>query len=278
MTTQSLDWPVATTQPWARLRSRCASVARQGSARAAAGLLLLLALWQLGAWLLSQRLPMAAQLAPAPSLHALTQLMASDTLWTHALASLQRVLVGLALALLVGVPLGLLLGRSPAAEQVGSGAFQLLRMISPLSWMPVVVMLLGVGDTPIYFLLAFAAVWPMVLNTCSGVRAIDPHWLQLAASLSATRGELLRRIILPAVLGPMLTGLRLAIGVVWIVLVPCEMLGVSRGLGYFILDTRDRLAYSELMAGVVFIGLLGWALDSCARRLHARWAGGTEGC
>ena len=133
---------------------------------------------------------------------------------------------------------------------------------------------LGVGDAPIYFLLTFAAVWPIVLNTSAGVRAIDPNWLQLGASLSATRGEMLMRVIVPAVLGHVLTGLRLAIGIVWIVLVPCEMLGVSKGLGYFILDTRDRLAYSELMAAVLFIGLLGWLLDSLARRLHKRWAHG----
>ena len=145
-------------------------------------------------------------------------------------------------------------------------------MISPLSWMPVVVMLMGVGDQPIYFLLTFAAVWPIVLNTVAGVRALDPRWLQLSRSLSATRWETLRRVILPGVVGHVLTGVRLSIGILWIVLVPCEMLGVSAGLGYFILDTRDRLAYSELMAMVVLIGVLGFALDAFARGLHRRWA------
>ena len=82
---------------------------------------------------------------------------------------------------------------------------------------------------------------------------------------------MLFKIMLPAVLGHILTGLRLAIGVVWIVLVPCEMLGVNEGLGYFILDTRDRLAYSELMAAIVLIGALGWLLDSATRKLHSRW-------
>jgi len=129
----------------------------------------------------------------------------------------------------------------------------------------------GVGDQPIYFLLTFAAVWPILLNTIAGVRQLDPRWLQLTRSLSATRWETLRRVILPGVLGHVLTGVRLSIGILWIVLVPCEMLGVSAGLGYFILDTRDRLAYSELMAMVVLIGVLGFALDACARSLHRRW-------
>lgn len=241
-------------------------------ARAALGLTLFFLLWHIGAGLLTQGVPLARQLAPGPSLHSLAELASTPQLWGHALASGQRVLVGLALALVVGAPLGLLLGRSPAFEQTASAPFQLLRMISPLSWMPIAVMLFGVGDAPIYFLLAFAALWPIALATSAGVRAIDPLWLQLGASLSATRSELLRHIVVPAVLGPMLTGARLAIGVIWIVLVPCEMLGVSRGLGYFILDTRDRMAYSELMAAVLFIGLLGWALDTLARRLHQRWA------
>ncbi len=93
----------------------------------------------------------------------------------------------------------------------------------------------------------------------------------LAKSLSATRKEVLLKIILPGVLGHILTGVRLAIGVIWIVLVPCEMLGVSSGLGYFILDTRDRLAYSELMAVIVLIGALGFILDGLAQKLYQYW-------
>jgi len=174
----------------------------------------------------------------------------------------------------VGVPLGLLVGSSRNLEAATTPAFQFLRMISPLSWMPIVVMLMGVGDQPIYFLLAFAAVWPIMLNTAAGVRQLDPRWLQLSKSLSATRWETLRRVVIPGVVGHVLTGVRLAIGILWIVLVPCEMLGVSAGLGYYILDTRDRLAYSELMAMVVVIGVLGFALDAFARGLHQRWVHG----
>jgi NitT/TauT family transport system permease protein len=145
-------------------------------------------------------------------------------------------------------------------------------MISPLSWMPIAVMVFGVGDRPIYFLLAFAALWPILLNTAAGVRGLDPQWLQVAQSLSATRWETLRSVILPGILGQILTGVRLAIGIVWIVLVPCEMLGVSAGLGYFILDTRDRLAYDELAATVLVIGLLGFLLDAATRFAARLWS------
>ena len=96
----------------------------------------------------------------------------------------------------------------------------------------------------------------------------------MAHSLSATRWEILRRVILPGVLGQALTTVRLAIGILWIVLVPCEMLGVSAGLGYYILDTRDRLAYGELTALVLLIGLLDFTLDVLARQLHQRFLPG----
>jgi NitT/TauT family transport system permease protein len=145
-------------------------------------------------------------------------------------------------------------------------------MISPLSWMPIAIMIFGIGDQPVYFLLCMGAVWPIILNTAAGVRNLDPGWLMLAQSMSASRLEMLLRVVLPGILGSILTGTRLAIGMIWVLLVPCEMLGVTSGLGYFILDTRDRLAYSELMAVIVLIGILGYLLDSLARSLQRRWA------
>lgn len=237
-----------------------------------AGLAALVTLWSLGTWLLESRVPLAASLAPGATFHSLVELVFSGQLNTHALMSLQRVLVGLGLALLIGVPVGLAVGSSRLLESASGTAFQFLRMISPLSWMPVAVMVFGIGDAPIYFLLTFAAVWPVMLNTAAGVRQLDPKWLMLARSLSATRTEVLRRIVIPGILGHVLTGVRLAVGVIWIVLVPCEMLGVSSGLGYYILDTRDRLAYSELMAVIVLIGALGFLLDGLAQRAYRRWS------
>lgn len=237
-----------------------------------AGMAVLVGLWALGTHLLAGGLPLAASLAPGATFQSLYELLSTGQLTTHTAMSLQRVLVGLALALLIGVPVGLAVGGSRTLENASSTAFQFLRMISPLSWMPIAVMVFGIGDAPIYFLLTFAAVWPIMLNTAAGVRQLDPKWLMLAKSLSATRSEVLFRIIVPGILGNVLTGVRLAIGVIWIVLVPCEMLGVSSGLGYYILDTRDRLAYSELMAVIVLIGALGFLLDGLAQRAYRYWS------
>jgi len=236
-----------------------------------AGLLALLMLWWLGIRLFGSTDGLAARFSPQATLTSLLELLGRAELYEHILVSLKRILVGLLLALLIGVPLGLMIGSYRHLEAATTPAFQFLRMISPLSWMPVVVMLMGVGDQPIYFLLTFAAIWPILLSTVAGVRQLDPRWLQLSRSLSATRWETLCKVILPGVLGHVLTGVRLSIGILWIVLVPCEMLGVSAGLGYFILDTRDRLAYSELMAMVLLIGVLGFMLDALARGLHRRW-------
>ncbi|MEC5397416.1 ABC transporter permease [Uliginosibacterium sp. H1] len=236
-----------------------------------AGILLAAALWALGTHALQVDMPIAAAFAPERSVLALWHLLTGGDIWRHVWVSLQRVGVGLALAIAIGVPLGVLVGTSRLFAQGSTPLFQFLRMISPLSWMPLAVMVLGVGDAPVYFLLAFAAVWPVLLNTAAGVAQLDPNWLLLARSLSATRRETILRVVLPGITAHILTGVRLAIGIIWIVLVPAEMLGVSAGLGYFILDTRDRLAYSELMAGILLIGFLGYLLDHLARTAHARW-------
>jgi NitT/TauT family transport system permease protein len=238
-----------------------------------AGLAALLALWWLGTDVFSPAGGMARRFSPGATFVSLGELLTASDLPMHILVSLRRIAVGLGFALLIGVPLGLAIGSWRRLEAAVSPAMQFLRMISPLSWMPIAVMVFGVGDDPVYFLLTFAAVWPIVLNTAAGVQQLDPRWLQLAQSVAATRWETLRSVILPGVLGHILTGVRLAIGILWIVLVPCEMLGVSAGMGYFILDTRDRLAYSELMAMVLMIGVLGFLLDAAARALYRYWRG-----
>jgi len=235
------------------------------------GLFVLLMLWSLGIHVLGKSMPLAGALSPGDTFHSLYDLLARNELTRHTLTSLKRVMVSLLAALALGVPIGVAVGSSRALDSGTSGAFQFLRMISPLSWMPIAVMIFGIGDSPIYFLLTITAVWPIILNTSAGVRQLNPRWLLLARSLSATRGEILWRIVVPGTLGHVLTGVRVAIGMIWILLIPCEMLGVSSGLGYFILDTRDRLAYSELMAAIVLIGALGFLLDALAQRLHRHW-------
>jgi NitT/TauT family transport system permease protein len=216
--------------------------------------------------------PVLAAFGPAPSLGALGRLVFTGELWPHLLASLRRILLGLGVASLVGIPIGILVGVWDPFERFTHALFQFLRMVSPLSWMPLAVMAFGLGDLPVIFLVSIAAVWPLILNTAAGVAAVDPRRLLLARSLCATPTETVLRVVVPSILGHILTGLRLAVGVAWIVLVPAEMLGVRAGLGYYILDARDRLDYSELVAVILTIGLVGYALDSVLRAAQCRWA------
>lgn len=232
------------------------------------GLGLLLLAW----WLVTvNNVGLMGRFKPGAAFETLWQLLHKPELPLHVRVSLERVAIGLFWALLIGVPTGLLTGWFQYFEKLTSPAFQFLRMISPLSWMPLAVMIWGMGDRPIWFLLSFAAVWPIIISTASGVRQIDKSWISLVQSLSATRWETLWHVILPAIISSILNGIRIAIGTLWIVLVPCEMLGVNAGLGYFILDARDRLAYSDLMATILLIGVLGFAMDYAARLLAYCW-------
>ena len=226
--------------------------------------------WAVAAWRW-QADPILSAFAPKPSFEALFSFFRTGELWPHLWASLRRILGGLAVASAVGIPLGVLIGVWPRMERTTTALFQFLRMVSPLSWMPLAVMAFGLGDFPVIFLIAVAAVWPLLLNTAAGVAAVDPQRLLLARSLCATGWETVFKIIVPSILGHILTGLRLAVGIAWIVLVPAEMLGVRAGLGYYILDTRDRLAYSELVAVILIIGATGYILDATLRTAHRRW-------
>lgn len=236
------------------------------------GLALALAGWSLLTSPLTGLNPVLAAFSPVRSLEALARVVLEERTWIHVLVSLRRVGIGLGIACLAGVPAGLLLGRLPWLDRASSAVIQFFRMISPISWMPIAVMVLGIGDAPIYFLLAVSSVWPILLNTAEGVRRVDRRWIEMVRSLGATEAETLRHVVIPAIAAHVVTGLRLGLGVAWIVLVPAEMLGVRAGLGYAILDARDRLAYPEVMALVLLIGCLGWSMDTAFRRVEPRSA------
>ena len=214
--------------------------------------------------------PILRAVAPQHALPAIGGLLARGVLVPDALASLYRLVSGLLVAAVVGIPVGLLVGLHRRLEQATHSPFQLLRMISPLSWTPLAVAVFGIGHEPVVFLVAAAAVWPIVMNTVAGVRAIDPGHVLVARSMRATPREVLLAVVLPSIRPALLTGFRVALGTAWIVLVPAEMLGVRSGLGYQVLNARDQLAYDQVMAVIVVIGVLGFVLDALSRRLLER--------
>ncbi|WP_396912522.1 ABC transporter permease [Mycolicibacterium sp.] len=224
-------------------------------------------LWWFTTSVLSGPESVLRQTAPQHVFPALTGLLERGVLLGDLGVSLWRLMIGLAVATVIGMPLGLLIGSSGVAERAGGPIIAFLRMISPLSWTPIALAVFGIGNQPVIFLIAVAAMWPVLLNTAAGVRGVDPGLLNVARSFHATRWELLLAVVLPAIRTHVQTGIRLALGVAWIVLVPAEMLGVRSGLGYQILNARDQLAYDQVVAVIVVIGLLGFLLDAAARWL-----------
>ncbi len=230
-------------------------------------ILIAIALWWFATSVLSGPESVLRQTAPQHVVPALSGLLERQVLLGDLGVSLWRLSIGLAVATVIGMPLGLLIGSSSIAERAGGPIIAFLRMISPLSWTPIALAVFGIGNQPVVFLVAVAAVWPVLLNTAAGVRAVDPGLLNVARSFHATRWEMMLAVILPAIRTHVQTGIRLALGVAWIVLVPAEMLGVRSGLGYQILNARDQLAYDQVVAVIVVIGILGFLLDTTARWL-----------
>jgi NitT/TauT family transport system permease protein len=240
----------------------------------AAGIALLLGLWWLGGQAIASDDSIAAfaGFAPGPAFAALGELLGSGRLGEVVLPSLYRIGLGLLWAVVIGVPVGVAIGLSAMLREVTHVPFQFLRMISPLAWMPIAVLAFATWDGAIVFLIAVAAVWPVLFSTAHGVRRIDPLWFKVAKSLGADGVQLLRRVILPAIGQDIFAGVRLAVGVAWIVLVPAEYLGVTSGLGYAINDARDTLEYDTLAAIVVIIGVIGFLLDGLCLSLIRRFS------
>lgn len=227
----------------------------------AAGLAAGVGVWHLGAQLVDPG-SFLSRFGPVDALPALVEFIGSEVGRGHVGATLRRLLLGLGIAVIVGVTLGSLVGVNALIKGSTAWVFQFLRMISPLAWTPLAVAIFGIGDPPVVFLVTLAAVWPVILSVASGIEHVEPGWIQVAHSLGATRWELVKTVLLPAIRPHLGTGVRLALGTAWIVIVPAEMLGVDSGLGYAILDARDRFDYGELMGIIIVIGVIGTLLDA----------------
>ena len=239
-----------------------------------AGIAIMVALWWLGGWMIASNPDTSsfADFAPEPAFARLLELIGNGYVMEASLPSLERIGLGLLWAAVLGVPVGVAIGLFAMVREISHVPFQFLRMISPLAWMPIAVLAFDTWDGAIVFLIAVAAIWPILFSTAQGVRRIDPLWFKVAKNLGADGFQMLRRIILPAIGQDIFAGIRLAVGVAWIVLVPAEYLGVTSGLGYAINDARDTLEYDTLAAMVVVIGIIGFFLDGICVSLIKRFS------
>jgi NitT/TauT family transport system permease protein len=206
----------------------------------------------------------------------LAELLGHHVLWKDIIDSLRRVAVGFGLAVLVGIPLGLTLGWYPAANQVVNPTMQILRPISPIAWIPVAIIFFGVGDEAAIFLIFLGAFFPIVVASVNGVANVPSVYRRAGRNFGLTPPQLLARVLFPAALPQILVGLRIALGIAWLVVVAAEMIAVDSGLGYLVIDSRNSgKRYDLVVAAILLIGLIGLILDLAFRRLEklrsVRW-------
>lgn len=186
------------------------------------------------------------------------------------LYSLARVLSGFALACLIGLPVGLLVGTSQAATRALTPFIEIMRPVSPLAWLPIGLLLFRAVDPSAVFVIVITSIWPIILNTAAGVRAVPQDYIQVGRVLRLGRMAMFRRILLPSALPYVLAGMRLSLGTAWMVIVAAEMLTGGIGIGFFIWDEWNNLSVPSILVAIVLIGVVGIALDAGMAAIQRR--------
>jgi len=217
--------------------------------------------------------------APWQVVLGIGELQRNGLLVPYVTASLFRVSWGFIIAVLVGVPFGLLLGWFRPAFMAFNPFVQALRPISPIAWIPLAILWFGVKDIAPIFLIFLASVFPITVSVMAAVQNIQSVYVRAARNFGLSGLSLFRRVVFPAVLPQIITALRIALGIAWLVLVAAEMLAVTSGLGYLIHDARNAgKRYDLVVSGMVLIGAIGLILDLLVRRLEkfdeVRWGYG----
>ncbi|NHZ88753.1 ABC transporter permease subunit [Massilia sp. CCM 8733] len=203
----------------------------------------------------------------------------SGELMVDALTSMVRVLLGFAIGAGLALPLGLAMGANARVYAWLNPLVQLLRPIPPIAYIPLAILWFGLGNPPAVFLIALGAFFPVLINTIAGVRQVDAIYLRAARNLGASGHTLFLRVILPAAVPYILSGVRIGIGTAFIVVIVSEMIAVNNGLGFRILEAREYFWSDKIMAGMISIGMLGLAIDAGMDRLNnylLRWHRGLE--
>jgi len=203
-----------------------------------------------------------AQLLPDPIIVGKTFITSlKNGLFNDAIASIQRVLFGFLIASVLGVFLGLLCGINKWVSRLISPILELLRPIPPIAWIPLAILWFGIGNNPAYFLVFLGAFFPIFSNTYLGVSSVEETYKRAAYSLGATKKEIITDIILPASMPQIFTGLKIGLGVGWMVVIAAELVGAQSGLGYMIQLNRFLLNSPEIITGMITIGVIGFLLN-----------------
>ncbi|AVQ34183.1 ABC transporter permease [Staphylococcus muscae] len=202
-------------------------------------------------------------LLPGPFLvlKSIGHFIITGDIFTHLGISLYRFIAGFVLAVIIGVPVGFLLGRSSSLFNAIEPLFQLIRPISPIAWAPFVVLWFGIGSLPAIAIIFIAAFFPIVFNTIKGIKHIDPQYLKIASNLNMKNWSLYKNILFPGAFKHIMGGIHMAVGTSWIFLVSGEMIGAQSGLGFLIVDSRNMLNLEDVLAAIFFIGIFGFLID-----------------
>lgn len=240
--------------------------------------LLLVALWQAAVR------ATGTTVFPSPGAVArgLLELARKGLLLLYVRDSLWRVAAGYSVALVVGIPAGVFLGWHAAAARVANPVIQFLRPISPLAWIPVAIVLFGVKNSAAIFLIFLASLFPILVAAMNGVRGVPAMYRQAGRNFGLSPFALLSRVVLPAALPEILTGIRIALGIAWLVVVAAEMIAVNSGLGYLVIDSRNAgKRYDLVVAAMILIGAIGLVLNLAIERVSrfraVRWGYRGEG-
>jgi ABC-type nitrate/sulfonate/bicarbonate transport system, permease component len=199
---------------------------------------------------------------------SLIKLLLSGELLVHLWASLQRATVGFLLAAILGVPLGVAMGWFAKVERMIDPLFQILRNTSVLAMFPIFILVFGLGEASKTAIIFWGSLWPVLINSIDGVKNIEPILIKAARSMGVANFTLFRKVILPAVVPSILTGLRLSAGMSVIILVAAEMVGANRGLGFYIFYEQQKYEVPQMYAGIVTIALLGFLVNYLLIRLE----------
>jgi nitrate/nitrite transport system permease protein len=182
--------------------------------------------------------------------------------------SIARVLAGYMLAVAVAIPIGFLIGMSPLMSRALDPFIQVLKPISPLAWMPLALYTIKDSGISAIFVIFICSLWPMLINTAFGVASVRKEWLNVARTLEMGPGRTAGRVILPAAAPTILTGMRISIGIAWLVIVAAEMLVGGTGIGYFVWNEWNNLSITNVITAILFIGVVGMVLDQLMGRLQ----------
>lgn len=218
---------------------------------------------------------------PAPSRVAARwfDYLRSGELPRDAVSSLYRVLVGFLIGTALALPIGLAMGASRTVYGLLNPILQVLRPIPPIAFIPLAILWFGLGNPPAFFLISLGAFFPVLLNTVAGVKSVDAIYIRAARNLGANGRTLFFRVVVPAALPLIMTGIRVGFGIAFIVVIVAEMIAVNNGLGYRILEAREYFWSDKIIAGMITIGLLGLGIDSILARISdhlLRWHRGLE--